>query len=149
MKKNLVGSTMALVFILFFVATTLAQEVRLELFSTQNETQLKTTIYFVNNGEVVAAQFDIIYDSEGLTSGKVLGEVSLGERGFTLNAKEISPGRIRVIIIPPIKSPPPLLPNGPLTRLSFLIERENVEFPSLSDVILSNAKAERLGVGSE
>ncbi|MDL1958672.1 MAG: hypothetical protein LWX01_03655 [Deltaproteobacteria bacterium] len=134
------------ILILFLSLNSQAQEAVIKINNNLSGNYLETKVCFTNNTEAVAAQFDIVYDSDGLTPlGEIVGETVLSERGFSINTKEISPGRMRVIISPPIKIPLPLLPDGCLIHLNFSVKVETVNLPSFSNVILSNDRAERVG----
>ena len=74
---------------------------------------------FSNSGEAVVATFDILYDADALelAGGARAGE-ALSGTDFAMTSKSLSPGRLRIILMPPMKDPLPLIPSGPIVRLS-------------------------------
>jgi hypothetical protein len=88
----------------------------------------------------VAAQFDIVYDIQAL---EPVREVEIGDAlsssGFNVSTAMPSPGIIRVVIIPPITSPLPVLPDGTLAKVKFSKLSDKAPAPVLSNVVLSDA----------
>jgi hypothetical protein len=103
---------------------------------------LEAVVNLTNSGNAVAAQFDIVYDRQAL---EPVTEVETGDAlsssGFNVSTARPSPGIIRVVIIPPVTSPLPLLPDGELAKVSFSQLSDKAPVPVLSNVVLSDANA--------
>jgi hypothetical protein len=116
-RKGLVGLVLGVLFVSFFCTLGFAQEAVINLDTTQHGTELEAVVNLTNSGEIVAAQFDIVYDKEAL---EPVTEVEIGDAlsssGFNVQTGRPSPGIIRVVIIPPLTSPIPVLPNGTLSQ---------------------------------
>ena len=141
-SKGLIGLVLGVLFVSLFCTLGFAQEAVLNLDITQHGTELEAVVNLTNSGEIVAAQFDIVYDKEAL---EPVTEVEIGDAlsssGFNVSTARPSPGIIRILIIPPITSPLPTLPDGALAKVSFSLLSDKAPAPVLSNVVLSDANA--------
>jgi hypothetical protein len=119
-SKGMVGLVLGVLFVFISCPLAWAQETILNLDATQYGTELEAVVNLTNSGNAVAAQFDIVYDIHAL---EPVTEVEIGDAlsssGFNVSTARPSSGIIRVVIIPPITSPLPVLPDGTLAKVSF------------------------------
>ena len=141
-RKGLVGLVSGVLFVSLFCTSGFAQETVLNLNATQHGTELDAVVNLTNSGNAVAAQFDIVYDEEALepVTGVEIND-ALSSSGFNLQTARPSPGIIRAVIIPPITSPLPPLPDGTLAKVGFSLLSDKAPVPVLSHVVLSDANA--------
>ena len=146
-RKGLVGLVLGVLFVSLFCTLGFAQEAVINLDATQYGTELEAVVNLTNSGEIVAAQFDILYDEEALepVTGAEIND-ALSSSGFNLQTARPSPGIIRAVIIPPITSPLPVLPNGTLAKVSFSLLSDKAPAPVLSNVVLSDAIGKNVAV---
>ena len=139
-RKGLAGLVLGVLFVSLFCTLGFAQEAVINLDATQYGTELEAVVNLTNSGEIVAAQFDIVYDRQAL---EPVTEIEIGDAlsssGFNVSTARPSPGVIRVVIIPPITSPLPVLPNGTLAKASFSLLSDEPSVLVLSNVVLSDA----------
>ena len=139
-RKGLVGFVLGVLFVSIFCTLGFAQEAVISLDTTRYGTELEAVVNLTNSGNAVAAQFDIVYDRQAL---EPVTEVEIGDAlsssGFNVSTASPSPGIIRVLIIPPITSPLPVLPDGTLAKVSFSLLSDKAPVPVLSNVVLSDA----------
>lgn len=142
--KGLARLVLVVLFIFISCPLGWAQQAILKLDATQHGNELEAVVNLTNSGEAVAAQFDIVYDRQAL---EPVTEVEIGDAlsssGFNVSTAMPSPGIIRVVIIPPITSPLPLLPDGTLARVSFSLLSDRAPVPVLSNVVLSDASGKK------
>jgi len=139
-RKGMVGLVLGVFMVFISCPLAWAQKAILSLDTTQYGAELETVVNLSSGGEVATAQLDIVYDQNSLTlAGDIVPTEAVSSAGFKLMAKEVSPGRIRVVIIPPITSPLPVLPNGTLAKVSFFLLSDEPSVLVLSNVVLSDA----------
>ena len=144
-RKGMVGLVLGVFMVFISCPLAWAQKAILSLDTTQYGTELEAVVNLTNSGEIVAAQFDILYDEEALepVTGAEIND-ALSSSGFNLQTARPSPGIIRVVIIPPITSPLPPLPDGTLAKVSFSLLSDKAPAPVLSNVVLSDADSKNV-----
>jgi hypothetical protein len=146
-RKGLVALVLGVLFVSLFCTLGFAQEATLKLNATQYGNELEAVVNLTNSGNAVAAQFDIVYDRQSL---EPVAEIEIGDAisssGFNVSTAMPSLGIIRVLIIPPITSPLPVLPNGTLAKVDFSLLSDKAPVPVLSNVVLSDATGKNTAV---
>jgi hypothetical protein len=144
-RKGLVGLVLGGSLCILFCTLGFAQEATLNLDTTQYGTELEAVVNLTNSGNAVAAQFDIVYDRQALepVTETEIGD-ALSSSGFNVSTARPSPGIIRIVIIPPITSPLPTLPDGAVAKVNFSILSDKAPVPVLSNVVLSDANGKNL-----
>ena len=81
-----------------------------------------------NNSAIVSLQFDVVFDSGTLENGDEDHPAQVGSAlqgtSFSVSSNVVEPGRIRVIIVPPLQNPLPTIPNGEIVTLPIHIKAD-------------------------
>ena len=141
MKRQTLLYSLVMVALAMPVAA-LAQVTTLSLSVKGGGLEVDAFVDFMNNGEAVIAKFDILYDAEtfDLMGNPRLGEALL-HTDFVVTSKQVSPGHLRVIIMPPVRNPLPAIPNGSVVKVSFKAKGEVKGGWDLNNILLGDGDA--------
>ena len=129
MKKVWLLRGMALFIFLFLNLDLAYGEVSLSITNKTAKFGSTITVPVVlkNNTSIVSLQFDIVFNNSNFQVDNPSEPVEPGDAlkgtNFNVNSKLIEPGRIRVIITPPIQNPLPVIPNGTIITTTIRIKQ--------------------------
>jgi len=106
------------------------------------ESKVSVPIVLSNNDSIVSLQFDVVFNNLDLEVSNSSKPAEPGNAlkgtNFSISSKLVEPGRVRVIITPPLQSPLPLIPDGTIVIISMKVKqnisgsKETINFDKVS-----------------
>ena len=105
-----------------------------------------------NNSAIVGCQFDVVFNSDVLEGGgSAEPSAALKATGFNATSSVVEPGRIRVVIAPPVQTPLPIIPNGEVVDLPIHIKpdaQEGTETLNFENIVGSDGSNNSVSIGT-
>jgi hypothetical protein len=141
MRKLLLNGLVTVFVVFLFYGVAQAQpNLSLPTITTGVGTLVDVGLDFENNGEVVVAQMDILFDSNVVSidpAADISASAALDAAGFTLQASDVA-GGIRIVIFN-LGDPAALIPSGEIVMMDFSADQQGDTLLTFSGVQLGDA----------